>query len=413
MTRATVPVSKCLVSGADTEPFLSFGQMPIANGFLEPKDVGNEYFFELEVGYCPESKMVQLTQLVEKERLFHDHYAFFSSTSRRMTEHFERFASGIRERWFENPSEAFVVEIGSNDGIMLQNFARAKTRHLGIEPSKNVAEAGRARGVNTISEFFDETLAQRIVDEYGQADAFLGANVMCHIAAIHPVAAGIRRLLKPKGVLVFEDPYLGDIVEKTSYDQIYDEHAFYFSVASVSHLFGMHGLELIDVEPQTVHGGSMRYVIAHRGAHPVSERVARQEVHERALGLDRPETYSRFADAVRRSRDELMALLGELKRTGRRVAAYGATSKSTTVTNFAGITPDLVEYISDTTPIKQGKLSPGVHIPVVPYERFSGEPPEYALLFAWNHAQEILAKEKGYTDRGGKFILYVPRVHTL
>ena len=387
--------------------------MPIANGFLEPKDVASEYFFELEVGYCPESRMVQLTQLVEKERLFHDHYAFFSSTSRRMAEHFERFATDVRERYIEDPANAFVCEIGSNDGIMLQHFARAKIRHLGIEPSQNVAEAGRARGVNAISEFFDEQLAQRIVDEYGQADAFLGANVMCHIATIHTVAAGIRRLLKPKGVLVFEDPYLGDIVEKTSYDQIYDEHVFYFSAASVSHLFGMHGLELVDVEPQQVHGGSMRYTIAHRGAHPVSDRVARQEARERELGLDRPETYARFADNVRKSRDELVALLSDLKRQGRRVAAYGATSKSTTVTNFGGITPELVEYFSDTTPIKQGKLSPGVHIPVSPYERFVKEPPDFALLFAWNHAQEILAKEKGYAERGGKFILYVPRVHTV
>jgi methylation protein EvaC len=402
-----------LISGAKTEPFLSFGRMPIANGFLEPKDLANEYFFELEVGYCPDSHMVQLTQLVEKERLFHDHYAFFSSTSRRMAEHFQRFANGVREQHLEDSSNAFVVEIGSNDGIMLQNFASAGIPHLGIEPSENVAEAGRARGVNTLSAFFDEALAERIQDEYGQADAFLGANVMCHIAAIHPVAAGIRKLLKPKGVLVFEDPYLGDIIEKTSYDQIYDEHAFYFSVASVSHLFGLHGLELVDVEPQPVHGGSMRYVLGHRAAHPVSERVIRQEARERELGLHDPETYARFADRVRRSRDELVELLGDLKRQGRRVAAYGATSKSTTVTNFGGITPDLVEYISDTTPIKQGKLSPGVHIPVAPYERFCREPPDYAVLFAWNHAQEILAKEKDYLERGGKFILYVPRVHTV
>ena len=387
--------------------------MPIANGFLEPKDVPDEYFCELEVGFCPESRMVQLTQLIEKERLFHDHYAFFSSTSRRMTEHFERFAGNVLERHIADPADAFVVEIGSNDGIMLQNFARQKIRHLGIEPSKNVAEAGRARGVNAISEFFDEKLAERIVAEHGQADAFLGANVMCHIAAIHTVAAGIKKLLKPKGVLMFEDPYLGDIIEKTSYDQIYDEHVFYFSVASVSHLFGLHGLELFDVEPQHVHGGSMRYTIGHKGAHAVTERVARQEARERELGLDRPETYARFADNVRKSRDELLALLRDLKQKGRSVAAYGATSKSTTVTNFCGIGPDLVEYISDTTPIKQGKLSPGVHIPVSPYERFVKEPPDYALLFAWNHAQEILAKEKGYSERGGKFILYVPRVHTV
>ena len=408
-----MPASKCLISGANTEPFLSFGRMPIANGFLEPKDVPDEFFFELEVGYCPESRMVQLTQLVEKERMFHDHYAFFSSTSRRMAEHFEHFANEVIQKRIENPSSAFVVEIGSNDGIMLQNFARQKIRHLGIEPSKNVAEAGRARGVNAISEFFDEKLAERIVAEHGQADAFLGANVMCHIEPINSVAAGIKKLLKPKGVLMFEDPYLGDIVEKTSYDQIYDEHVFYFSVASVSHLFGLHGLELFDVEPQHVHGGSMRYVIGHKGAHPVSDRVAKQAAREKELGLEKPETYARFADNVRKSRDDLMTLLRDLKREGKRVAAYGATSKSTTVTAFCGITPDLVEYISDTTPIKQGKLSPGAHIPVVPYEHFAKAPPDYALLFAWNHAQEILAKEKGYLDRGGKFILYVPRVHTV
>lgn len=388
---------------------MSFGKMPIANGFLTPEQYSEEHFFELATAFCPHCKMVQLTELVDERKMFHENYAFFSSTSVRMAEHFQRFAEGVMKDYLD-PSDPFVVEIGSNDGIMLQNFARAGVRHLGIEPSANVAEVARGKGIRTISEFFNEDLARRIVAEHGQADAFLGANVMCHIPYLHSVAAGIQILLKPRGVLMFEDPYLGDIVQKTSYDQIYDEHAFYFSVASVSTLFGEHGLEVIDVLPQNVHGGSMRYVIAHKGARPVSAAVALQRAKEEALGLHRRETYDELRRNIERSRDELMALLRDLKRQGKRVVGYGATSKSTTVTNYCGITPDLVEFISDTTPIKQGKFSPGAHIPVKPYSAFQEHYPDYALLFAWNHAEEIMAKEQKFRDAGGQWINYVPRV---
>ncbi|TRZ93417.1 MAG: class I SAM-dependent methyltransferase [Rhodocyclaceae bacterium] len=399
----------CLICKTPIEPFMSFGKMPIANGFLTPEQYPEEHFFELVTAFCPHCKMVQLTELVDERKMFHENYAFFSSTSVRMAEHFQRFAEGVMKDYLD-PADPFVVEIGSNDGIMLQNFARASVRHLGIEPSANVAEVARGKGICTISEFFNEDFARRIVAEHGQADAFLGANVMCHIPYLHSVAAGIRILLKPRGVLMFEDPYLGDIVQKTSFDQIYDEHAFYFSVASVSHLFGEHGLEVIDVQPQNVHGGSMRYVIAHKGARPVSASVALQRAKEETLGLNRPETYDQLRRNIERLRDELMALLRDLKRQGKRVVGYGATSKSTTVTNYCGITPDLVEFISDTTPIKQGKFSPGAHIPVRPYSAFEEHYPDYALLFAWNHAEEIMAKEQKFRDAGGQWINYVPKV---
>lgn len=399
----------CLICKASIEPFMSFGKMPIANGFLTPGQYPGEHFFQLETAFCPHCKMVQLTELVDERKMFHENYAFFSSTSLRMAEHFLRFADGVMKDYLD-PSDPFVVEMGSNDGIMLQNFARAGVRHLGIEPSANVAEVARGKGIRTISDFFNEDLALRIIAEHGQADAFLGANVMCHIPYLHSVAAGIKILLKPGGLLIFEDPYVGDIVQKTAYDQIYDEHAFYFSLASVSHLFGEHGLEVIDVQPQDVHGGSMRYVIAHTGARPVSASVVLQRAKEQALGLDRPETYIQLRRNIELSRDELMALLFDLKRHGKRVVGYGATSKSTTVTNYCGITPDLVEFISDITPIKQGKFSPGAHIPVRPHSEFQEHYPEYALLFAWNHAEEIMAKEQKFRDAGGKWITYVPKV---
>jgi methylation protein EvaC len=399
----------CLVCENQVEPFMSFGRMPIANGFLRADQIQNEYFFDLNVGFCERCAMVQLTEQVDREKMFHDEYAFFSSTSTRMATHFKEFATTVMRDYLRSP-DPFVVEIGSNDGIMLRNFAAVGIRHLGIEPSANVAQVAREKGVQTICEFFDEDLARRIVAEHGQADAFLGANVMCHLPYLHSVAAGIKILLQPKGVLVFEDPYLGDIVEKTSYDQIYDEHAFYFSVASLSNLFAPHELEIVDVQPQNVHGGSMRYVVAHKGARPVSPAVAAQRAREDVLGLSTSKTYDHLRRNIERSRDNLVALLRDLKSQGKRVVGYGATSKSTTVTNYCGITPDLVEFISDTTPIKQGKFSPGTHIPVRPYEEFASHPPDYALLFAWNHGAEIMEKEQSFQQNGGKWLVYVPQV---
>jgi methylation protein EvaC len=405
-------MKQCLVCGSSIEPFMSFGRMPIANGFLTPDQFASEYFFELKVGFCSNCKMVQLTEQVDREKMFHDEYAFFSSTSSRMAQHFKDFAGFITDQYLQSP-DAFVVEIGSNDGIMLQNFAKAGVRHLGIEPSANVAQVAKEKGIQTVCRFFDEDLAREIVAEHGQADAFLGANVMCHLPYLHSVAAGIKILLKPQGVLVFEDPYLGDIIEKTSYDQIYDEHAFYFSVASLSNLFQQHGLEIVDVIPQHVHGGSMRYVVAHQGARKPSAAVAAQRAREESLGLHLPETYDKLRNRIEASREDLMELLGDLKRQGKRVVGYGATSKSTTVTNYCGMTPDLVEFISDTTPIKQGKFSPGAHIPVRPYEEFAANYPDYALLFAWNHGEEIMEKERKFQNAGGEWIVYVPKVKSI
>jgi methylation protein EvaC len=269
------------------------------------------------------------------------------------------------------------------------------------------------RGIDTVTEFFDADLARKIVAERGHADAFLAANVMCHIPYIHAIAEGIKILLKPTGVLMFEDPYLGDVIEKTSYDQIYDEHTFLFSVTSVGNLFERYGMEVIDVEPQTTHGGSMRYVLAHKGNRPMSPNVATQRDREYALGLHLPSTYDRFRKNCEHSRDQLMSKLRELKSLGKRVVGYGATSKSTTIINYCGITADLVEFISDTTPIKQGKFSPGGHVPVRPYEEFAADYSDYALLFAWNHAQEIMEKEGAFRAAGGKWIVYVPEVEVI
>jgi methylation protein EvaC len=233
---------------------------------------------------------------------------------------------------------------------------------------------------------------------------------MCHIPDLAGVAAGVGRLLKPDGVFIFEDPYLGDMIAKTSYDQIYDEHVFIFSAASVASAFSAYNLELVDIALQITHGGSMRYVLAPAGSRAVSPRVGEQLAKENSQGLDRAETYRNFRDNCERSRNLLMGELNRLRAAGKRVVGYGATSKSTTVINYCGITPDHLEFISDTTPIKQGKLSPGAHIPVRPYEEFERKYPDCALLFAWNHGTEIREKERAFIAAGGRWLVYIPEV---
>lgn len=403
-------VSKCRVCGAGIAAFMSFGRMPIANGFLRAEEIADEYFFELAPAFCESCTMFQIVEQPDPKKMFHENYAFFSSTSRHMQTHFAGFAKAMIDTHLAGRKDPFVVELGSNDGIMLRNFHERGMRHLGIEPSVNVADVARGHGINTISEFFGPQLADKVAGEYGQADVILCANVMCHIPDLPGVAAGATRLLKPDGVFIFEDPYLGAMIEKTSYDQIYDEHVFIFSVTNVARAFALHGLELVDAEPQATHGGSMRYTLAPKGSRPVSANVATLLEKERGQGLDRPETYAQFKRNCEKSRADLMALLEDLRRQGKRVVGYGATSKSTTVTNYCGITPQHVEFISDTTPIKQGKLSPGAHIPVKPYAEFERAYPDYALLFAWNHATEIREKEQAFIAAGGRWITFVPDV---
>jgi len=403
----------CRICSDPLVKVIDFGAQPLGNGFLVAQEFSEEYRFPMAAGFSETSMMFQLIEQPTPERMFHDHYAFYSSTSSVMARHFKEFAEEVIASDYLVKIDPFVVELGCNDGILLKNFAERGIRHLGIEPSSNVAREANRHGVQTISEFFSEELAGRIVQERGKVDAFLAANVMCHIPDIVGVVKGISRLIKPTGVAIFEDPYLGDVVAKTSYDQIYDEHVFLFSALSIQYLFRQQGMELIDVLPQRTHGGSMRYVLANRDAYPVKSSVTELIARERAQGLDRLATFESFRVNVEQSRRDLVSLLEQLSSQGKRVAGYGATSKSTTILNYCGIGPELIEYISDTTPIKQGKFTPGMHIPVVPYETFKSVPPDFAVLFAWNHAEEIMAKEKDFMTAGGKWIVHVPEVKVL
>ena len=401
---------QCWICESTIEPFMTFGRMPIANNFLSEKDFNDEYFFEMEPAFCNTCKTFQLVRQPERQQMFNENYAFFSGTSKFMGKHFEEFSKKVISYLDEDP---FVVEIGSNDGIMLSNFSNKNIKHLGVEPSSNVAQVAKAKGINVTINFFDKDLAKEIVRDYGHVSAFLAANVMCHIPYIKSIIEGIEILLRTNGVVVFEEPYLGEVIEKTTYDQIYDEHTFLFSAHSVEYLFGQYDMELINLEPQVTHGGSMRYTIARKGTRTINKIVDVILKNEEDLGLNDPKTFYKFKQNCENYRTKLVTLLEEMRKDGKSVSGYAATSKSTTITNYCGISTEHINCIFDTTPIKQGKFSPGTHIPVRPHSEFKNNYPDYALLFGYNHSEEIFAKEKDFIDQGGKWIVYVPEIKVI
>ena len=401
-------MKKCIVCKSKIKPFINFGRMPIANAFLKKNEVKNEYKFTLSVGFCKNCKMVQLLDQPKREQMFHKNYSFFSSTSNYMIRHFETFFKEAQNLKKLN-NNSFVVEIGCNDGILLQNFNKAKIPCLGIEPSKNVAKKAKSKGLKVIEEFFDQKIAEQILKKHKKTDLIVSANVMCHIPYIHSIFKGVKKLLSNDGTFIFEDPYLGEIIKKTSFDQIYDEHVFLFSAHSVKYIANYHGLELVDVKKQVTHGGSMRYYISHQNVKK-SIRVKKLLTLEKKLGLNKSKTFLKFESNIKKIKKDLMNLLKKLKSQNKKVVAYGATSKSTTVTNYFGIDTSLVKCIFDNTPIKQNKLSPGKHIPVISYNKFRSSNPDYVLLFAWNHSKEIMDKEKKYMRGKRSWITYIPHV---
>nr|AFU65915.1 DacS3 [Dactylosporangium sp. SC14051] len=402
----------CRVCAGPVVQFLDLGRQPLSDHFIEPGEIGTEFTYDLLVGQCSACTMVQLLEEVPRERMFADAYPYRSSGSAVMREHFERTARDLLDGPLRG-TDPFVVEIGCNDGVMLGTVRAAGVRHLGFEPSGQVARLAGDRGITVRNAFFEAATAAETRAQHGPADVVYAANTMCHIPYVESILKGVDALLAPDGVFVFEDPYLGDIVDKTSFDQIYDEHFFLFSAGSVRAMARHFGFDLVDVQRLPVHGGEVRYTLARAGVREPSAAVGELLAEEDARRLTDLTTLRRFAANVTRIRDDLTGLLRRLRAEGRRVVAYGATAKSATVTNFCGIGPDLVEFVCDSTPAKQHRLTPGRHIPVRPPAAFAEPYPDYALLFAWNHAEEIMRNEQAFRQAGGAWILYVPEVRVV
>jgi SAM-dependent methyltransferase len=396
----------CRLCGAEElAPIVSLGALPLANRYLTPQQLDEpEPRFPLDLVRCRRCALVQITEVVPPEVLFRD-YLYFSSYSATMLAHAEALVARlVAERALGTNSLA--VEVASNDGYLLQFYRRVGVPVLGIEPAANVAEvAERERGVRTLPEFFDEKLAQRLAAAGERADVIHANNVMAHVAGLNDFVAGFRALLKDDGVLVAESPYLRPFLENVELDTIYHEHLYYYSLTALDRLFRRHELVVVDCEPLAIHGGSLR-VLVQRGGRP-SERVRALLDEEAAWGVDGDRPYAEFAAGVERVKREVVEQVRRLRAEGKRVAAYGAAAKGTVLLNACGLGRSDVEYVCDRNPRKQGRLMPGVHVPIVDAARLVEDQPDYCLLLVWNLADEIIAQQEQFR---GRFIVPIPTV---
>jgi SAM-dependent methyltransferase len=387
--------------------FLDLGDTPLADNLVPAgTPPGADETFPLEVAFCRSCSLVQITEEVPPEKLFVDNYLYFSSFSDHLLRHSRDHALGLIERRHLGP-DSFVVEVASNDGYLLRNFADRGVPVLGIDPAPTQAEAAEANGVPTLTEFFGDDLARRIAAERGRADVIVANNVMAHVPDLNGFVAGYRALLKDDGVVTVENPYVRDLIDHGEFDTIYHEHHCYFSCSAVDALVRRNGLFLNHVEhfPE-LHGGTLRWHIGARNE--PSEAVTAYLRQEQERGMLDVGYYKDFATRVHAIRDALVELLHDLKEQGKTVAAYGAAAKGATLINFTGIGTDLVDFVVDRNVHKHGLLMPGMHIPIVAPEALLERRPDYTLLLAWNFKDEILAQQEAYRRAGGRFIVPVP-----
>ena len=388
--------------------FLDLGRQPIANKFLREDEFDGEFFYNLKVVFDDDTKLVSLKDFVKPELMFNDDYVYHTSLSVPMVKHFKETAEMLMEEF--NPLT--VMEIGSNDGVFLKNWANDYT--IGVEPCGNFAKITEDMGYQTYSEFWTTKLSEKIKnDGHVDFDLIYAANCICHIQDLDDTFKAVKNLLSKDGVFVFEDPSLLRILERNSYDQIYDEHPHIFSITALDNILMKNGLKIFRVENLSVHGGSNRVYVSHN--RPVEPSVRENLQKEDDFGLNEFKTYQEFAKRVEKSKNDLVDLLVKLKNDGKRVMSIGATAKSTTVFNYCGIgvspwQADLIELITDTTKDKQGMCAPGSHIPVVSRESIDINDYDYVYLGAWNFKDVIVNIESEFVQNGGKFITHVPNV---
>ena len=387
----------CKITQKKIKPFMSFGKMPIANGFIKKKNFKKEYFFKMEVGFSKDISLFQINEHPKPSQMFNKSYPFFTGSSKFMELHFKNYANWLLKNYGKNIRN--LLEIGSNDGTLLKNFKNKKINIVGYEPSKNVAKISGIRGIKTINKFFNYNNVRKNKSLIKKTDVICAANAICHVPNLKDLIKSVDLLLSEKGIFVFEEPYLGSMYKKKSYDQIYDEHIFIFSVSSIKKIFNLFNFELINAIPQKTHGGSMRYVVARKGYYKINNKVNRILSKEKKSNISNFKGCIKFKKDCEKSKKDLISSLKSLKKKGKKIAGYAATSKSTTVLNYCKIGPNIIDFICDTTKEKIGKYSPGMHIPIVSMQYFYKNLPDTAILLAWNHKKEIFNKERKYKNK--------------
>ena len=401
-----------LCRDAKVEEFLDLGATALANQFLRADEIdGTEAKYPLRVGFCHGCGHVQLTESVPPGAMF-DNYLYISSASDTLKDHLWDL-SDILVRRYGLGAEDLVIDIGCNDGTLLKGFQRHGVRLLGVDPARNLAAFTDGSGIERYTKLFTTATAKEVVAKWGHASLITATNTFPHIQKLDDFIEGLKIALKPGGAFVIEMHYLLDMIEQVAFDTIYHEHVSYWALGPMKRLFEAHGMDVVDAERVPLHHGQLRVHVQRQGEGTVQPGVEKILAAEKAAGLGQFSTYQRFAERAQRIKRDLHQKLAGLAHKGERVAGYGAPAKGNTLLGFLEIGPELLPYIVDRSPLKQGLYTPGTHIPVVPPERLLADQPDYVLLLAWNFVDEIVEQQAEYRKRGGRFMVPVPEVRIL
>ena len=383
--------------------FLNLGFHPITNNFLKNKNPKNEFFYNLNLIFHSDTKLVSLGKFVPPSKMFNNKYAHRASASKTMRNAYEKLAKLIKKKY--KPKS--ILEIGSNDGVFLKHFNKIK--NLGVEPCKNLAKITNSIGIRTYDRFWSMNLSNQIINQNNRFDVIYSANTISHIHNLSETFNAINNALNDKGIFILEDPSLMETLKLNSYDQFYDEHAYVFSVSALKNITKKSGLEIFKIEKLKTYGGSNRIYFKKSSNKKikVSKEVFKHLTNEKKFGINKIITYKKFARKVKKSKKDLVKIFKSLKKKKKIVIGYGATYKSSTVLNYCNLNIQYINYFLDTTPTKKGKYTPGTHIPILKYKGIPDNV-QFAFLGAWNFKDEIFKKEKKFIKRGGRFISHVP-----
>ena len=397
-----------------TETFLDLGLAPPSNAYLSAVELSKpEKHYPLKVMVCTVCWLVQTEDYAEADELFSSNYAYFSSTSSSWLAHAARYTEKLT-KMLDLDENKLVVEVGSNDGYLLNNFLTTGVSCLGIEPTASTAAVAKQLGISVLQEFFGEALGKRLASDGGQADLIIGNNVYAHVPDINDFTMGLKALLKPTGTITLEFPHIKELIAHNQFDTVYHEHFSYLSLCTVEQIFRGAGLRIWDVETLPTHGGSLRIYGCHFEDNRVTTNaVARLRNEEVRFGLQNLATYQKFQIQANKVKKDLLSFLIEQKKSGKRVAAYGAAAKGNTLLNYAGVKSDLIPLVCDAAIAKQGKYTPGSHIPILPPSTLSSEFWDFILVLPWNIVKEIMAENSELTASGTKFVVAVPEMRTL